>query len=173
MPVDLLVVNPLYLCDDPVESRLMTPYFPLGILYVAAAARAAGYQVAVFDGMFEQDDEAFKAALAREAPRVVGFGVLATVRRAALRLAAIAKRQGATVVVGGADPTARPDTYLSYQDAGVHPVDVVAVGEAEEIIVELLAALLARDPDPAALGAIPSTSPPCSTTDSGRRISPP
>ncbi|MBN1641587.1 MAG: B12-binding domain-containing radical SAM protein [Anaerolineae bacterium] len=147
MPVDMLLVNPLYLRDDPVESRLMTPYFPLGILYVAAAARAAGYRVAIFDGMFETNDDAFEAVLAREQPKVVGFGVLATVRRAALRLAALAKRRGATVVMGGADPTARPETYLAHQDGGLYPVDVVTVGESEETIVELLRALLARGGD--------------------------
>ncbi|MGC9333703.1 MAG: hypothetical protein ACP5JJ_06115 [Anaerolineae bacterium] len=40
--VDLLLVNPLFLVQDPVERRLMTPYFPLGLLYLAATARAAG-----------------------------------------------------------------------------------------------------------------------------------
>ena len=34
MSIDLLLVNPLFLHEDPVESQLMTPYFPLGILYV-------------------------------------------------------------------------------------------------------------------------------------------
>jgi anaerobic magnesium-protoporphyrin IX monomethyl ester cyclase len=138
MAVDLLVVNPLFLHEDPVESKLMTPYFPLGVLYVAAAARRAGYRVAVFDAMFATDDEAFVRALDRWQPRVVGFGVLATVRRAALRLAALAKQHGSVVVMGGADPTARSETYLTYQHDGLYPVDVVAVGESEETICELL-----------------------------------
>ena len=151
MPVDLLLVNPLFLHKDPVESQLMTPYFPLGILYVAAAARQAGHNVAVFDAMFAGGDRDFMAVLERLQPKVVGFGVLATVRQAALRLAVLAKQRGATVVVGGADPTARPDAYLQFQEGGLYPVDVVTVGEAERTICELLPLLLRDGWDPSSL----------------------
>lgn len=142
MSIDLLLVNPLFLHEDPVESRLMTPYFPLGILYVAAAAREAGYSVAVFDAMFAAGDSDFVQALERWQPRVVGFGALATVRRAALRLAVLAKQHGALVVMGGADPTARSEAYLEFQHDGLYPVDVVAVGESEATICELLSHLV-------------------------------
>jgi anaerobic magnesium-protoporphyrin IX monomethyl ester cyclase len=146
-----MLVNPLFLESDPVESRLMTPYFPLGLLYLAAVAREAGYEVAVFDAMFEEGDDAFLRALERERPQIVGLAVLATVRRAALRLASLAKGWGATVIVGGADPTARPDLYLRYEAEGVSPVDVVVVGEGEETILEILPPLLDGEDPGAAL----------------------
>jgi anaerobic magnesium-protoporphyrin IX monomethyl ester cyclase len=155
MPTDLLLVNPLFLYDDPVESKLMTPYFPLGVLYVAAAARQAGYRVAIFDAMFAAGDEAFLAALERLQPKVVGLGVLSTVRRAALRLAGLAKQHGAIVLAGGADPTARPEAYLTYQAEGTFPIDVVTLGEAEETIVELLPVLLQDGMNEALLDEIP------------------
>ena len=139
---DLLLVNPLFLRDDPVEQRLMTPYFPLGLLYLAATARDAGYDVSIFDGMFEASDEAFLAALEREKPQVVGIGVLATVRAAALRLASLAHDYGATVIVGGADPTGRPESYLQYENNGRRPVDVAVIGEAEQTLLEMLPLLL-------------------------------
>ena len=56
---DLMLVNPLFLRDDPVEQHLMTPYFPLGLLYLASTARDAGYKVSVFDAMFQENDNAF------------------------------------------------------------------------------------------------------------------
>jgi radical SAM superfamily enzyme YgiQ (UPF0313 family) len=139
---DLLLVNPLFLRDDPVERRLMTPYFPLSLLYLAAVAREAGYDVAIFDAMFAQSDEAFVAALEQKQPKVVGISVLTTVRDAALHLSTQAHRHGATVIVGGPDPTARPDLYLQHQVDGRHPVDVVVVGEGEETFLELLPRLL-------------------------------
>jgi len=137
-----MLVNPLFLHDDPVESRLMTPYFPLGLLYLAGIAREAGYDVTIFDAMFAADDEVFLQALERERPQIVGLAVLATIREAALRLADLAKTWGATVIVGGADPTARPTLYLKHQAEGRFPVDVVVVGEGEETILELLPLLL-------------------------------
>jgi anaerobic magnesium-protoporphyrin IX monomethyl ester cyclase len=143
---DLMLVNPLFLCEDPVEQQLMTPYFPLGLLYLAATAREAGYQVSIFDAMFEKSDEAFVAALEKERPTVVGLGVLATVRAAALRLADLAHRHGAAVVVGGADPTGRPESYLRHQSNGSQPVDVVVVGEGEQTLLELLPLFLKGEP---------------------------
>lgn len=142
MSVDVLLVNPLFLGQDPGESRLMTPYFPLGILYLAAVLRQAGYEVAIFDAILAQSEADFEAALERTRPRVVGLGVLSTVRRSALGLAALAKRCGAAVMVGGADPTARPSLYLEHHERDVHPIDVVVVGEAEATIVELMPLLL-------------------------------
>ena len=152
---DLMLVNPLFLHDDPVESRLMTPYFPLGLLYLASTARESGYEVSVFDAMFATDDDAFLTALERERPTVVGIGVLATVRQAAFRLAALAKAWGATVIVGGADPTARPDIYLEHQVQNGHPVDVVVVGEGEETILEVLPPLMDNEDFAIALEDVP------------------
>ena len=141
---DLLLVNPLFLREDPVEQRLMTPYFPLGLLYLAAVALRAGYTVSIFDGMFAAGDQDFAEALERERPRVVGISVLATVRAAALRLAALAHRRGAIVIAGGSDPTGRPADYLQHRVSGSYPIDVVAAGEGEQTLLELLPVLLAE-----------------------------
>lgn len=139
---DILLVNPLFLKEDPVEATLMTPYFPLGILYVAAVARQEGYDVKIFDAMFASGQDDFRATLEREQPKIVGFGVLATVRDAALQLAALAKAHGAVVLMGGADPTARSDVYLLAEVAGSHIVDVVVLGESEAIVPQLFPVLL-------------------------------
>lgn len=152
--VDLLLVNPLFLREDPTEARLMTPYFPLGILYIAGVARQAGYKVAIYDAMFADGPQGFVSALERQRPRVVGFGVLATVRRSALRLAALAKQHGALVVMGGADPTARPELYLNHHEDGQLVVDAVSVGESEATFPQLMAALLSGQPLDQALAGL-------------------
>jgi len=144
VPVDILLVNPLYLVKDPVEKRLMTPYFPLGLLYLGATLRDAGYRVAVYDGTFESDFGGFAKALDENQPEVVGFGVLSTVRANAMELASMARERGMTVIMGGADPTARPASYLTATHDGRPVVDVVVVGEGEETILELMPALLRR-----------------------------
>ena len=48
----VLFVYPFFLEDSVLEQQWQTPYFPLGILYMAAAARGAGHDVTVFDGTF-------------------------------------------------------------------------------------------------------------------------
>jgi anaerobic magnesium-protoporphyrin IX monomethyl ester cyclase len=150
MSLDVLLVNPLFLHEDPVEQRLMTPYFPLGILYLAAALRDAGFTVDVYDAMFRPGPEDFRAFLAESRPSIVGLGVLSTVRHSALRLAVIAKEQGCTVIAGGPDPTARPEGYLLANGDegaigdGAAAIDVVVIGEGEESAVELVASLLGR-----------------------------
>jgi radical SAM superfamily enzyme YgiQ (UPF0313 family) len=149
---DLLLVNPLFLQDDPVERRLMTPYFPLGLLYLASCAREAGHDVAVFDAMFAEGDEEFIAALERERPRVVGISVLATVRAAALRLAGLAHERGIAVVVGGADPTGRPGSYLRPPPGAAKPmIDLVVVGEGEQTLLDVLPVVMDGGCTPEAL----------------------
>ncbi len=43
MPLDLLLVNPVFLQDDQAEREMMSPYFPLGLLYLAAFLRERGF----------------------------------------------------------------------------------------------------------------------------------
>lgn len=116
----------------------MTPYPPLGLLYLAAVARGAGHTVAVFDGTFAAGDEAFAQALGQHKPDVVCIASLVTLRPATLRSAGMAREHGATVIVGGADPTAEPEAYLETPS-----VDVAVLGEGERTLVELLTALAA------------------------------
>jgi anaerobic magnesium-protoporphyrin IX monomethyl ester cyclase len=131
----ILFVNPFFLSESQLEQRLMTLYFPLGLLYLASVAREAGHRVDVFDGTFQERGD-FPEQLARLRPEVVCVASWITVRRQATRLAEVAKARGATVIVGGPDPTRNPDRYLE-QDA----FDLLVLGEAEETLLEVLTAL--------------------------------
>jgi len=146
MPLDLLLVNPVFLQDDQAEREMMSPYFPLGLLYVAAFLRERGFVVDVFDGTFSGGVEDYQAALRRYAPRVVGITVVKPNRDAALRLAGLAHERGATVVVGGPDPTSDPKGYLQEP-----AVDLVVHHEGELTMAELLPVLCAGEGQGAAL----------------------
>jgi radical SAM superfamily enzyme YgiQ (UPF0313 family) len=139
MTTDILLANPLFLNQNETERELMTPYFPLGLLYLASYLRERDFSVEVFDGTFAEGETAFLEALEQHRPRVVGLTALQPTREAALSLARTAHAFGATVVVGGPDPTHYPEAYLV--DSAV---DVVVHHEGEETLVEILS-LLCQD----------------------------
>ena len=112
MTIDILLANPLFLSQNEAERELMTPYFPLGLLYLASYLRERDFGVEIFDGTFAEDDNAFLETLERHQPRVAGLTALQPTREAALALARVAQAFGATVVLGGPDPTRHPETYL-------------------------------------------------------------
>jgi len=149
MRPDITLVHPLFIAKDPVERRLMTPYFPLGLMYLAAVLRERGYCVELFDCTFRQDYTEFESYMRRKRPPVVGITSLITIRRHALILAEIAHHYGATVILGGPDPTGLPERYLGYRGSqGEFPVDIVVFDEGELTIQELADHLFGRPEAP-------------------------
>lgn len=129
----LLLAHPLFLSQNPDEQAASSPYFPLGLLYLAAYVRERGHEVAIFDGTFEPDESSFATALSQHQPDVVGVSALLPTREPALRLAHMAAESGAVVIVGGPDPTSSPGAYVA------HPsVDLVVHHEGEQTIARLL-----------------------------------
>ncbi len=129
----LLLAHPLFLAQSPDEQAASSPYFPLGLLYLASWVRDSGHQVSIFDGTFEDGPEAFGRSLEEIGPDVVGISALLPTRESALKLAAMAAASDAVVVVGGPDPTADPTAYLTDP-----AVDIVVHHEGEQTITRLL-----------------------------------
>lgn len=128
-----MLVHPLFLAQDTTEQAQASPYFPLGLLYLASYVRDNGHTVSVFDGTFETDESSFAEKLQAERPDIVGISALITSRETALRLADVASAEGATVVMGGPDPTTNPALYLAPAS-----VDLVVHHEGEQTIARLL-----------------------------------
>lgn len=145
--MDLLLANAYVLATDPDEQRIMRPHPPLGLLYLSSHLKQRGVDVSVFDGTFRSLAD-FHAVVTRHRPPVVGIAVNMMTKRTALRMIAIGREAGARVVVGGPDPPHYAEEYL---DAGA---DVVAIGEGEETLSELLP-VLARGGAPADLQSVP------------------
>lgn len=146
----LLLCHPLFLHLNPEEQAMKSPYFPLGLLYLAGYVRAQGHQVSVFDGTFEEDVAAFSAHLTAEQPDVVGISAVLPQRDMALTLAAQAKAAGILVVLGGPDPTKDPAYYLQFPQ-----VDVVVHHEGEQTLDTLLRLVDAGPVTPALLACEP------------------
>lgn len=139
MKPDIVLVHPLFISKDPVEEKIMTPYFPLGLMYLASVLRNRGYTVELFDCTFRKDFNEFTEYMKTNRPSVVGISSLITIRRNALILADIAYQFGAKVVLGGPDPTAIPERYLHYKNSnGDYPVDYVVFDEGERITADLI-----------------------------------
>lgn len=134
--MDLLLTHGYFLREDPKELQIMKPYVPLGILYLSSYLRAQGYAVEVFDTTFREREELFKA-LRATSPSVLGVYANLMTRPNVLEILRAAKEAGWKTIVGGPEPGAYLDEYLS---AGA---DVVVIGEGEVTLGELLPALRA------------------------------
>ncbi len=128
----VLLAHPLFLSKSPQEEQLASPYFPLGLLYLASYLREAGHTVTVFDGTFAEDEQAFARQLLADQPNIVGIAGIRPTRDVALLLARIAAEFGAVVTLGGPDPTADPEFYL--RDPAV---DIVVHHEGEQTLLQL------------------------------------
>jgi len=107
---------------------------PLGTLYVAAALREAGHEVAFFNGAF-LSREAILESLREFAPRLVGLYATAFGWRKAVKEAKAIKEclPRAFVVAGGPYPSAVKEKCL--EDSSC--IDAVVAGEGEGAMTEL------------------------------------
>jgi len=135
---DILLTHGYFIGEDPKEQEIMKPYPTLGLLYISAYLRRAGFGVQVFDTTFARREE-LEARLS-EGRGVLGVYTNLITRASVVKILGRARALGWTVVVGGPESGNYPDRYL---DAGAH---VVVVGEGEATLEELLPALATRGP---------------------------
>lgn len=131
--LDLLLSHAYFLVNDPHEQQLCRPFPPLGIQYLVAWLRRAGFPaVDWFDCTFAPGPDAFHAHVAGTDPRVVGMYGHTVTRPVARDMVARVRAEGRRVVAGGPDPVQYLDEYL---DMGV---EVVVIGEGEQTLTELM-----------------------------------
>jgi len=125
----ILLINPFY----PISE---TPSPPLGLAYLAAALETAGMEVRVLDLVVQPySEEMLARVLAEFRPRIVGATAVTMTVDAALAVLADVKRlwPGALTVVGGPHVTFCAEETL----AACPELDVVAIGEGEDTVVDL------------------------------------
>lgn len=132
--VDVLLTHGFYVLEDPKEREVMKPYPPLGILYIHAYLTRAGLKAEIHDVTFQTKEDT-RTRLKAGPPTVLGVYTTHMVRPHVTWIIREAKALGWTVVVGGPDGDNCAQEYLA------HGADVVGVGEGEQLMLELLAAL--------------------------------
>ncbi|HEV7665031.1 MAG TPA: radical SAM protein [Chloroflexota bacterium] len=137
--MDVLLTHGYFLFEDPHELAVMKPYPPLGLLYVNSHLKAHGVDSHLFDSTFARFDE-LAAFITREKPPIVGVYSNLMTRKVVLRVMRAAREAGSLVVVGGPDPANYLDEYLS------HGADVIAIGEGELTLQELVPHLKKHGP---------------------------
>ena len=136
---DLLLTHGYFLDEDEHERKVMKPYPPLGLLYLAGYLKKAGIPVEVFDSTFATRAD-LHARLDAGPPSALGIYTNLITRRSVLDIVRHAKARGWTVILGGPESANYPAEYLA------HGADVVVFGEGEETLAELLPALQQRGP---------------------------
>jgi anaerobic magnesium-protoporphyrin IX monomethyl ester cyclase len=112
----------------------------MGLGYLAGSLLAHGYDVDIWDAAVEEEVETLDQRLARDAYDVVGISAPTPLIVNAWQAAATAKRHGAITILGGPHLTLMPHESMEKPQ-----VDLVARGEAEQTIIEIMHAL-ERDP---------------------------
>jgi radical SAM superfamily enzyme YgiQ (UPF0313 family) len=133
---DILLTHGYFLFEDEKEQQIMKPYPTLGLLYVSAYLRKAGFSTEIFDSTFLAREDLF--ARLRAGRGVIGIYTNLVTRASVLSIVEEASANGWTVVLGGPECANYPAQYLEH---GAH---VVVIGEGESTMAELLPALAER-----------------------------
>ncbi len=124
---------------------------PFGILYLASALEAAGFEVELWhEATTRNTYDRLVRRILEKRPVLVGFSTLTgpSLRPTLEASQAIKRAVDVPVVWGGLHPTMLPEQTLENEC-----VDAVAIGEGEETIVEV-AAVLAKGGGPSAIGEV-------------------
>lgn len=142
---DALFTHSFFYRFDPKQWKAAQPYPPLATIQAAAVVRSAGFNVKLFDTALRTSTDELSPVLASAKPAFLviyddGFNYLTKMcltrmREAAMRMASMGARAGATVIINSSDSTDHAEEYLA---AGAH---YVIRGEGEVTLVELMHAL--------------------------------
>jgi len=149
---EVLFGQSYYLRFDPKLWDAMQPYPPLGTMIAASYLRRRGFEVALFDAILAESEEAWAQALDRERPKYAvlyedNFNYLSKMcllrmREAAYKMHNKHKGRGCKVVVCGSDASDHIGEYLS------KGADYVLIGEGEYTLGELMDRLSGRTNTP-------------------------
>lgn len=146
----VLFTHSYFLKFDAKQYRTAQPYPPLGTLYAMAYLRENGYEVRLFDTMFCDSARDIESTIDTFKPDVLisfddGFNYLTkmcltNMREACFEMQQYAKAKGCKVITSSSDAADHFESYLA------HGADAIAIGEAEQTILELCNAFKQNTP---------------------------
>lgn len=139
----VLLIYPFFM---QARDKSVFRFPPLGLAYIAATLRARGHTVEILDCTFLSRDEAYTRAVLAQAP-IVGIYSMITMNEDALKLARLLRKSAGLIVAGGPMPSSDPEAFLD-------DFDVVAIGEGEAAMAEIVEAWSAGEPISAVPGAL-------------------
>ncbi|WXG46583.1 MAG: radical SAM protein [Candidatus Atabeyarchaeum deiterrae] len=127
---DVTLVYPYF---RPPHDNSIFRFPPLGLGYIAAFLKQQGISVDLVDCTFLGQEEALKR-VRRTRPRLVGIYSMYSMKDKSLQMAEHLRGDCELLVAGGPLPTVNPKDFLQR-------FDVVAIGEGEETMLELVRAV--------------------------------
>lgn len=127
-----------FIREDEREQRIMKPYPPLGLLYVAAHLRACGHEVTVYDSTFGEREELLRRIGAGQPDCIaiyVNLMTRANVVSLMGRIRATAGLANVPIVLGGPETRNHAAAFLS------NGATVCVVGEGERTAEEVIAVI--------------------------------
>jgi len=139
MSLDCLLINPYFIKLDPTQKKKRSPYEPLGLMYIGKILKKEGYKIGFLDCTFLSSINEAKDEIKSSDPKFVGITCKITQTKYVKEFISFSKKLGITTIVGGPDPSLRPERYLKLG------ADYVIIGEGEETVKELLLCLIKGD----------------------------
>lgn len=123
-------VTLIYPFFEPHKDKSIFRFPPLGLGYIAAALKEHGVKVELVDCTFLTKQEALER-VKRSHPQIIGIYSMFSMYKTSMQMARLLRDSCDLLVAGGPLPTLDPTDFLEV-------FDVVAVGEGEETMVELV-----------------------------------
>ena len=130
----ILFIHPPAYTHKKIDAGLKYP--PMGIAFLAATAREAGYPIKIFDANVENEPfTKIKKILNEYKPKIVGISFTSLLAESAHEVAGLVKQinKNTVVIAGGYHPTVKPLEIISDDN-----FDFVIVGEGELTFIEWL-----------------------------------
>lgn len=134
----VLLTHGYFIHEDIIESGIMKPYPPLGILYLSEWLKKSNIPHEVFDSTFGKREKLY-AFLENYKPDIIGIYTTLMTRLTILEILSFIRGnpvlRGLKIIIGGPDARHHAENYLT------QGADIIVPGEGEEALTEIISTL--------------------------------